>query len=171
MKDVRDSRWFFVSKTRGWSRGRSWGRGLSWKECCFRVRARVRVDNSTNPNPNPNLKNGIILKKDIPPPRPYPVVYWHPIYLPFGGIIIILETIAITHPNFLSRFSSCSRNISSYVLPKCKRISLNFRAFKSKCKIENTIMTQTNLSCDNSWCACGYVFCLKIKITKVCKHN
>ena len=28
-------------------------------------------------------------------------------------------------------------------------------------------MTQTNLSCDNSWCACGYVFCLKIKITNL----
>ena len=51
--------------------------------------------------------------------------------------------------------------------PKCKKISLNFRAFKSKRKIENTIMTQTNLSCDNSWCACGYVFFLKIKITNL----
>ena len=53
------------------------------------------------------------------------------------------------------------------LLPKCKRISLDFRAFKSKRKIENTIMTQTNLSCDNSWCACGYVFFLKIKITNL----
>ena len=47
------------------------------------------------------------------------------------------------------------------------RISLNFRALKSKGKIENTIMTQTNLSCDNSWSASGYVFCLKIKIANL----
>ena len=47
------------------------------------------------------------------------------------------------------------------------RISLNFRALKSKGKIENTIMTQTNLGCDNSWCACDYVFCLKIRITNL----
>ena len=56
-------------------------------------------------------------------------------------------------------------------LPKYKRIPLDFRAFKYKRKIGNTIMTHTNLSCDNSWCACGYIFCLKIKITKVCNYN
>ena len=38
---------------------------------------------------------------------------------------------------------------------------------KSKGKIENTIMTQTNLSCDNSWSARGYVLRLKIKIASL----
>ena len=137
-----------------------------FKECGFRVRAKVRVDNNTNPNPNPTLENSVILKKDRPRPRGLLTPNLSTFRWDY-----ILETIAITYPNFLSRFSSCSRNISSYVLPKCKRISLNFRAFKSRRKIENTIMTQTNLSCDNSWCACGYVFCLKIKITKVCNHD
>ena len=114
----------------------------------------------------PTLEKSVILKKDRPRPRGLLTPNLSTFRWDY-----ILETIAITYPNFLSRFSSCSRNISSYVLPKCKRISLNFRAFKSRRKIENTIMTQTNLSCDNSWCACGYVFCLKIKITKVCNHD
>ena len=29
-------------------------------------------------------------------------------------------------------------------------------------------MTQTNLSCDHSWCACGYVFCLSGCWTRWC---
>ena len=79
-----------------------------------------------------------------------------------------LETILKYHECYLCQMSPTNLAIICCILlPKCKRISLNFRAFKSKRKLENTIMTQTNLSCDNSWCACGYVFCLKIKITNL----
>ena len=93
------------------------------------------------------------------------------IVLAFGNLFYVKIKFLNEKKRFLREIWSSSENISSYFLPKCKRISLNFRAFKSKRKIENTIMTQTNLSCDNSWCACGYVFCLKIKITKVCNHD
>ena len=118
----------------------------------------------------PTLKISSILKKGWTPTPARPRGLLTPNLSTFQWDYI-LETMAITYPNFLRRFSSCSRNISSYVLPKCKRISLNFRAFKSSRKIENTIITQTNLSCDNSRCACGYVFCLKIKIAKVYDHD
>ena len=78
------------------------------------------------------------------------------------------ETILKYNEWYLCQMSPTNHAIIFFILrPKCKRISLNFWAFKSKHKSENTIMTQTNLSCDNSWCACGYVFCLKIKITNL----
>ena len=178
MKDVRVSRWFFVSKTRGWRRRRSRGRGRSLflKNAALRLGLGLGLGLGwtiiLTLTLTPTLKISSILKKGWTPTpalaRPRGLLTPN---LSTFQWDYILETIAITYPNFLSRFSSCSRNISSYVLPKCKRISLNFRAFKSSRKIENTIMTQTNLSCDNGWCACGYVFCLKIKITKVCNHN
>ena len=77
------------------------------------------------------------------------------------------ETILKYNEWYLCQMSPTNHAIFFILRPKCKRISLNFWAFKSKHKSENTIMTQTNLSCDNSWCACGYVFCLKIKITNL----
>ena len=158
MKDVRVSRWFFVSKTRGWRRRRSRGRGRSF----FLTNAALKLGLGLGLGLGwtiiltltltPTLKISSILKKGWTPTPARPRGLLTPNLSTFQWDYI-LETIAITYPNFLRRFSSCSRNISSYVLPKCKRISLNFRAFKSSRKIENTIMTQTNLSCDNSRCA------------------
>ena len=79
-----------------------------------------------------------------------------------------LEAILKYHECYLCQMSPTNHAIICFILlPKCKRKSLNFLACKSKRKIENTIMTQTNLSCDNSWSGCGYVFCLKIKITNL----
>ena len=166
MKDVRVSRWFFVSKTRGWRRRRSRGRGRSFflKNAALRLglglgwtiiltlTLTLTLTLALTLTLTPTLKISSILKKGWTPTPARPRGLLTPNLSTFQWDYI-LETIAITYPNFLSRFSSCSRNISSYVLPKCKRISLNFRAFKSSRKIENTIMTQTNLSCDNGWCA------------------
>ena len=156
IKDVRVSRWFFVSKTRGWRRRRSrgWGRSLFLKNAALRLGLGLGLGWTIilTLTLTPTLKIRSILKKGWTPTPARPRGLLTPNLSTFQ-CDYILETIAITYPNFLSRFSSCSRNISSYVLTKCKRISLNFRTFKSSRKIKNTIMTQTNLSCDNSRCA------------------
>ena len=79
MKDVRVSRWFFVSKTRGWRRRRSRGRGRSLflKNAAIRLGLRLglglglglgwTIILTLTLTPTPTLKISSILKKGWTP--------------------------------------------------------------------------------------------------------